>query len=118
MLDPVKEHVENHFMPLTREMQQNFRTVQRDVNELMKRSEQMIATGRFDDYDKCLSDADEYKEHLSELREAQLNQMQTEAGTVNYKISLVYLNLIQETQEMLSIMRHQLRAAKKFLQEN
>ena len=32
----------------------------------------------------------------------------------NLKASLLYLNILQESQEFLSVMRHQLRAAKKF----
>ena len=32
------------------------------------------------------------------------------------QISLVYLNLLQESQQLLSNMRHQLRAAKKFME--
>jgi hypothetical protein len=31
------------------------------------------------------------------------------------QVSMVYLNLLQESQEFLSIMRHQLRSAKKFM---
>jgi hypothetical protein len=32
------------------------------------------------------------------------------------QVSLVYLNILQETDEFLNIMRHQLRAAKKFIE--
>ena len=33
------------------------------------------------------------------------------------KINLIYLNVLQESQEFLSVMRHQLRAANKFLEK-
>ena len=29
---------------------------------------------------------------------------------------MVYLNILQETQQLLSVMRHQLRSAKKFME--
>ena len=32
------------------------------------------------------------------------------------KTSLLYLNILQESQQLLSNMRHQLRAAKKFME--
>ena len=35
----------------------------------------------------------------------------------NLKVALLYLNILQESQELISIMRHQLRAARKFLDE-
>ena len=40
--------------------------------------------------------------------------MQSDRDETNLKISLVYLNILQESQEFLSIMRHQLRAANRF----
>lgn len=30
---------------------------------------------------------------------------------------MVYLNILQETQQLLSVMRHQLRSAKKFMED-
>ncbi|CCZ12510.1 putative uncharacterized protein [Prevotella sp. CAG:1092] len=39
--------------------------------------------------------------------------MQT-SHTQNLQAGLVYLNLLQESQQLLSNMRHQLRAVKKF----
>lgn len=38
-------------------------------------------------------------------------------NSTNLKVSLLYLNILQESQEFVSIMRHQLRAARKFLEE-
>ena len=39
-------------------------------------------------------------------------------AAANMKTSLLYLNILQESQEMISIMRHQLRAAYKFISED
>ena len=41
--------------------------------------------------------------------------MQGSDNSSSYKTALIYLTVLQESQEMLSIMRHQLRAANKLL---
>ena len=55
------------------------------------------------------------KDKLSVLRKQHIDRMQNDTAASNMKISLIYLNVLQETQEFLSIMRHQLRAANRFL---
>lgn len=62
-----------------------------------------------------MADADEVKNGLSDLRRQHLSRMQTDQDTQKIQVSIVYLNLIQETQQLLSVMRHQLRACKKFM---
>ena len=64
-----------------------------------------------------LAEADGCKDDLSLVRKEHLNRMQKSHGTKMIQVDLVYLNLLQETQQLLSVMRHQLRAAKKFMEE-
>lgn len=114
MLEPIKEHVENNFNPLPVEYIVEFKKIRNKVNELMKQSEELISTGRFDGYRGVLAEADTVKDRLSVIRKRHLDRMQRSKDNSAFQISLVYLNVVQETQEFLSIMRHQLRAAKKF----
>ena len=58
--------------------------------------------------------ADECKDELSVVRKRHIDRIQQAKGNNNLQVSLVYLNLLQESQQLLSNMRHQLRAAKKF----
>ncbi len=114
MLEPIKEHVDNNFNPLPEVYVYEFEGVSRKINELMSQTEQMISTNRYDSYGETLSDAEDCKEKISVLRKQVLDRMQQD-NNVNLKVSLLYLNTLQESQEFLSIMRHQLRAARKFL---
>ena len=47
-------------------------------------------------------------------RQRGLSVLVAAADNKSLHVSLVYLNVLQETQQFLSAMRHQLRAAKKF----
>lgn len=114
MLEPVKEHIDNNFNPLPVELTNEFEPVRRTIESLMKQSEEMISTGRYDSYEQVLVDADEAKNDLSILRKRHIDRIQNQKDTSNLQVSLVYLNILQESQEFLSIMRHQLRAANKF----
>lgn len=116
MLDPIKEHVDNNFNPLPEAYAKELETIRRKVNELMNSTEQMIATNRYEMYEETLAIADEFKDELSVVRKRLIDSMQQDTD-INLKVSLLYLNILQETQEFVSVMRHQLRAARKFLEE-
>ena len=116
MLDPVKEHVDNNFNPLPQEYIDDFEATRRKINELMSHTEEMISTNRYSLYDETLAIADECKDELSVMRKRVIDRMYRDSDNANLKVSLLYLNILQESQEFLSIMRHQLRAAKKFLE--
>lgn len=116
MLEPIKEHVENNFNPLPKEFINEFEASRRKINELMNQTEQMISTNRYDLYQETLNIADECKDELSVMRKRVIDIMYRDKNT-NLKASLLYLNILQESQEFLSIMRHQLRAARKFLDD-
>ena len=115
MSEPIAEHIDNNFTPIPQDLIHEFAPVRMEVVDLMQRSESMLSTMRFAQYDKVLGEADMLKDKLSVLRKQHIDRMQNDTAASNMKISLIYLNVLQETQEFLSIMRHQLRAANRFL---
>lgn len=115
MLEPVKEHVDNHFNPLPESYRIEFQTFQNRINELMIQTTAMLNKKEFEGYKDVLKQADLYKDELSVLRENLIERMHHSEDTSLYNILQVYLNLLQESQELLSIMRHQLRATQKLL---
>ncbi len=114
MLEPALEHVANNFNPMPQSFIDELTPLRRRMCELMERSEAMLSTRQFAAYDTVLNEADQLKDELSVVRKRHYDRMQNDHDTQNLKISLVYLNLLQECQEFISIMRHQLRAARKF----
>ena len=116
MLEPVREHVDNNFNPIPNEYIHEFQPVRQKVNDLMHMTQGIIANGKYDDYRDILSEADLCRDELSTLRKGLIDHIQQSSGTQMLQVSLVYLNILQETDEFLNIMRHQLRAAKKFIE--
>lgn len=115
MLDPAKEHVDNNFTPLPQSYRDEFEPMRQRINDLMKTTAQMLDTRRFDRYRETMFEADSCKNTLSVYRKRHIDRMQRSTNSAEYKVSLIYLNILQESQELLSIMRHQLRAGKKLL---
>lgn len=61
-----------------------------------------------------MSESAAVNEQLTELQQLQLNRIQEEQGSIN--VSLVYLNVLQESQEIISALRHMLCASRNFQQ--
>ncbi len=116
MLEPIKEHVDNNFNPLPTEYAQEFESVRHKINDLMRMTQDNIDTANYDEYRNILAEADACKDELSLIRKRHIDRIQQTDNNKMLQVSLVYLNFLQESQEFLSIMRHQLRAAKKFME--
>ncbi len=117
MLDPIKEHVDNNFNPLPEEYVKEFAPIRKKINDLMKMTAEQIETDRYENYREILAEADACKDELSVVRKKHIDRIQHTKGNTLMQISLVYLNVLQESQEFLSVMKHQLRAAKKFMEK-
>jgi hypothetical protein len=82
----------------------------------MKRAYDDIENINYERYRDVMDEADDCKEELSILRKKLFDRVQEAESTQILQVTLVYLNMLQESQEFLSIMRHQLRATKKFVE--
>lgn len=113
ILDPCKEHVDNNFNPIQKNCIDEFLPVHQELCTLMERTCKAIDSNDYTDADDILKKGDDLKNKISFLRKEQMNRMQ-ESANATLKASLVYLNILQETQELVSIWRHLLRASRFF----
>lgn len=113
MSEPIKEHVDNNFNPLSNANVAELMEVRKKIGDLIARSQQAVKEMDIKKIDALLAEEDDYKDKLSDLRSAQEDHLQ-DASAQDIKVVLVYLNLLQETEEMLSALRHYLRALKLF----
>ena len=115
MNDPCKEHVDNNFNPLTEECTQELLEIKNRVLEFINRGGSIIEEQNLDVVEAFLIEAENFKDSLSVVRKKQADRLQTDNNQY-VKVALVYLNILQESQELLSCVRHNLRAYKKFVQ--
>ena len=113
MSDPCLEHIDNRFNPLPEAWIKELIPLRDQTVALLDETRRMIAERDYSNADKVLVDANAAKRLLSETRDKQEVRMQTEEGDL--QIGILYLNTLQETQELISTIRHLLRASRHFL---
>ena len=104
-----KEHVENNFLPLPTRYVADFESIRSKVATLFNDTLQMIDGEQTDVVPALRRRCEEIKDMVSDTYHqlhVQLRDGDADAISVLY----VYLNMLQETREMLSTMRKYLRA--------
>ena len=109
--EPCKEHVDNNFNPISKDCIAEFLPIREELCQLMDRTQTVIENNNYAEADDILVKGDALKNKISALRKQQMNRMQ-EADSTSLKASMVYLNILQESQELVSIWRHLLRASR------
>ena len=112
MLEPCVEHVDNNFKPLPQDYVDELIPVCNDVDRFLEAACRMITEGDFRNVDELLVEGNAVKSRISQIRHSQQDRIQREDS--NIKLALLYLSTLQETQELISISRHLLRASKRF----
>lgn len=111
--EPCKEHVDNNFNPISKDCVTEFLPVREELCRLMECTRTAIENNNYEEADDILAKGDALKNSISSLRKQMMNRMQ-EADNASLKASMVYLNILQESQELVSIWRHLLRASRFF----
>ena len=110
--EPCKEHVDNNFKPLSERARKEIAPICEEMVSLMTQAREEMINGNYDKTDTILKEGDALKNKISALRKQQMNRIHDE--NVNVKTAMVYLNVLQESQELVSVWRHLLRASRMF----
>lgn len=110
--EPMKEHAENSFSPLSNEYVKEFTPYCNDVYEVLVDINNIIHTGDYSAAENVSERAKDLKHSLANLRKIQTMRLHQSPGSL--RMDFVYLNLIQESHELLSEVRNLLRGGQKF----
>ncbi len=110
--DPCEEHIDNSFVPLGQDRIKEFLPLRDTMLYMLKRSMSVLASGNYQEVDKLREQCEELKNCLSQTRKDQMERMRSTKD--NITVSYVYLNILQETHEIVSALQHLLRAARHF----
>ena len=110
--NPMKEHTDNNFRPLSPQYLEEFAPYQQRLVAVFRGISEVIRTGDFTNAEKLSAEGKWLKKEISNLRRVQTHRLQEDAE--NIKVAFVYLNLIQESHELLSEVRNVLRGCEKF----
>ena len=113
--NPMKEHTDNNFRPLSPQYYDEFAPYQKRLIEVFRGISRVIRTGDYTDAEKLSAEGKWLKKEISNLRRVQTHRLQEDAE--NIKVAFVYLNLIQESHELLSEVRNVLRGCEKYFND-
>ncbi len=106
MGEPCREHVGNNFSPVPNEYINEFLVIRNEIVNLINRAITI------DDAAQIRNDAAKLQSNLSDYRKRIIHDIHTKQ--LNIESMTVFLNLVQESQELLSALRHTMRGKSKF----
>lgn len=112
-----KEHVENNFHPLPSSFVVGFEEIRTELSILLNDVTAMMDSRSIDAIPMLRRHCDSIKDKLSETYHGLYSQLR-EGDLSSMTVLYVYLNVLQETQEMVSGIRKYLRAYAKLLDSN
>lgn len=107
-----KEHVENNFLPLPKQYTAEYELIRTRVSTLFDDTLNVMDTGAEEAIPVLRRHCDEIKDTISDAYHRLHDQLR-EGDTASMTVVYVYLNMLQETQEMVSSVRKYLRAIAK-----
>ena len=110
--DPCREHVGNNFSPVDGVYVTSFIEMRYQILCLFERAKKLLIDNTTDDAELIRTDATSLQVVLSKYRKTIIDDIQKHQ--LNIETMTVYLNIVQESQEMLSALRHMLRGFAKY----
>ena len=115
LTEPGKEHVDNHFSPLCEVQKEDFGKMTDEIVSFLNRSSVMIERNDYHSMDDLIAESVDLTAKLTLLKKEELKRIQGQSGST--KVSMVYLNMVQEAQNVVSFTANLLKVSRKFQKE-
>jgi phosphate/sulfate permease len=115
LTEPGKEHVDNHFSPLSEVQKEDFGKMTDNIVSFLKRGAAMIESNDYHRLDDLVAESAELNAGLTLLKKEELKRIQGQSGST--KVSMVYLNMVQEAQNVVAFTTNLLKVSRKFQKE-
>lgn len=115
LTEPSKEHVDNNFSPLSEVQKGDFGKMTESIIAYLKRSASMIEKNDYHRLDDVVAESVTLTSQLTALKKGELKRIQGQSGST--KVSMVYLNMVQEAQNVVSFTANLIKVSRKFQKE-
>lgn len=115
LCEPCLEHVDNNFKPLDAIQKGEFADVTEGITYLLQVCRSRIENNNYDDMDTDIRKANELNGQLAHLKREELQRIQSHTGSI--KVSMVYLTMVQEAQNVVTYASNLLKVSRKFQAE-
>ena len=115
LCEPCLEHIDNNFKPLDAIQKGEFTDVAEDICYLLQVCRHKLETNNFDELETEIRKANDLNGQLSHLKREELQRIQSQSGSI--KVSMVYLTMIQEAQNIVTYTINLMKVSRKFQAE-
>lgn len=115
MCEPILEHTDNNFNPLDETQKKEFSEISQSILELIHSCREKIEQNDYEQLEKEVRTSNVINNQLSVLKREELKRIQNQSGSI--KVSMVYLTMLQETQNVVTYTINIMKVSKKFQQE-
>lgn len=115
LAEPLKEHIDNNFNPLSEIQKTDFREVTGEIVNFLERAATMIRQNDYRRMEELVEESVTLNNRLIGLKKGELKRIQGQSGST--KVSMVYLNMVQEAQNIVSFAANLVKVSRKFQKE-
>lgn len=112
LVEPCKEHIDNNFKPLSNAQRSDLDNILLSVVSFINLCAETIVVNDYDNVNNLNNDCASLSAQLIALKKAELKRIQNEKGST--KVSMVYLNIIQEIQNVVIFSGNIVKVSRKF----
>lgn len=115
MCEPCLEHIDNNFKPLDAIQKGEFTDVTEDITSMLQGCRHKLENNDYNNLDELVHKANDLNAQLSHLKREELQRIQNQNGSI--KVSMVYLTMIQEAQNVVTYAINLMKVSRKFQTE-
>lgn len=115
LCEPCLEHIDNNFKPLDAIQKGEFADVTEDITNLIQVCRHKLEDNNYDDFETEIRKANDLNGQLAQLKREELKRIQTQSRSI--KVSMVYLTMIQEAQNVVTYTINLMKVSRKFQRE-
>jgi phosphate/sulfate permease len=111
--NPCFNHIDNNHKPFSKEQFSELKDLQQQLSKIFVNSVKMINESNYKNLEAYLNTNQNLLAHLKQLRKQQLKRIKKEKAST--RVSLLYLNILHESQNMLLHLTNLLKAYRDFV---
>lgn len=115
LTEPCKDHIDNNFNPLSEVQKEDFGKMAEKIVTYLRHCAAMIRKNDYTGFDELIAESALLTSQLTAVKKGELKRIQGQSGST--KVSMVYLNMVQEAQNVVSFTANLLKVSRKFQKE-
>ncbi len=110
--EPCLEHIDNNFKPLDSMQKDEFSNITESILALIRSCKRKLVENNYDNLTDEIRESNRINNRLSVIKREELQRIQNQKGSI--KVSLVYLTMLQEAQNVVTYTINIMKVSKKF----